>query len=172
MRRHVGIQIHCGKTQIWPRACDVLERVAQAVNPTARVWRGSMLPEVQQGMKVLGTPLGHPAFVAEHLRFSVTRTTKSSLTTSPSCKICRAQLLLHCASARVNSLMRAVSRDSTAEFAQSHDEALWQCLCLILRIDPTFEVRDATVLPLSLGGWGLRSACPIGHDTPTTPGRR
>ena len=57
--------------------------------------------------------------------------------------------------------MRVVSPCSTAEFAQSHDEALWQCLCLILRIDPIQprEVRDAAALQLPLGGLGLRSAC-------------
>ena len=55
LRRHAGIQIHCGKTQIWnragvwPRACDVLERVAQAVNPTARVWRGSCCQRYNKG---------------------------------------------------------------------------------------------------------------------------
>ena len=143
LRRHAGIQIHCRKTQVWnrasvrPRACDVLERVAQAVNPTARVWRGSMLPEVQQGMKVLGTPLGHPAFVAEHLR-SVSREQQVLLDRITLVQDLQSAwlLLLHCASARVNYLMRAVSPDSTAEFAQSHDEAMWQCLCLILRIDP------------------------------------
>ena len=134
----------------------------QAVNPTARVWRGSMLPEVQQGMKVLGTPLGHPAYVAEHLR-SVSREQQVLLDRIPLVQDLQTAwlLLLHCASARVNYLMRAVSPDSTAEFAQSHDEALWQCLCLILRIDPTepLEVRDAAAVPLSLGGLGVRSAC-------------
>ena len=168
LRRHAGIQIHCGKTKIWNRAgvrhlvCDVLERVAQAVNPTARVWRGSMLPEELQGMKVLGTPLGHPEFVARHLR-SVSREQQVLLDRIPLVQDVQSAwlLLLHCASARANYLMRAVSPDSTAEFAQSHDEALWQCLCLILRIDPTQtpEVRDAAALPLSLGGLGLRSAC-------------
>ena len=44
--RNTGIRIHVGKTQLWNRAgtrppivCDRLERVAQAVNPNARVWR-------------------------------------------------------------------------------------------------------------------------------------
>ena len=53
-----------------PTVCDVLERIAVAADPAARVWRGSghtHLPEVQQGVKVLGTPLGHPSFVEAHL---------------------------------------------------------------------------------------------------------
>ena len=74
--RHAGIRVHPGKTKVWnsgsahPRACDLLERVAQARDETARVWRGaseSVLPTSQQGIKVLGTPLGHPDFIREHL---------------------------------------------------------------------------------------------------------
>ena len=47
--------------------CDTLEHIARAHDPDARVWRGSELPVVQQGIKVLGTPLGHSAFVEAHL---------------------------------------------------------------------------------------------------------
>ena len=72
--RHSGIQIHHGKTQVWNRAsirpdvCDRLERVAQVVRPDAQVWRGSMLPTDHQGVRVLGTPLGHLHHVARHLQ--------------------------------------------------------------------------------------------------------
>ena len=60
-RTHAGTQIHGVKTQNCNRAGDrplvgdILERVAQAVNPAATVGRGSLLPLYQQGMKVLGT---------------------------------------------------------------------------------------------------------------------
>ena len=50
-----------------PDFCDTLERNARAQDPDARVRRGSELPVVQQGIKVLGTPLGHSAFVEAHL---------------------------------------------------------------------------------------------------------
>ena len=86
-----------------------------------------MLPEEQQEMKVLETPLGPPAFVAQHLR-SVSREQQVLLDRIPLVQDLQSAWLLqlHCASARANYLMRAVSPDSTAEFAQSHDEALWQ----------------------------------------------
>ena len=65
-----GIKIHVGKTQLWNRAgarpivCDRLEPFKQS---TARVCvAGSLLPTDQ--IKVLGTPLGHPDFVARHLQ--------------------------------------------------------------------------------------------------------
>ena len=68
--RLAGIQIHVGKTQICirPDICDALERSAQAENPSARVWRGSMVPTDRQGIKLPGTPLGHPDYVARHLQ--------------------------------------------------------------------------------------------------------
>ena len=67
------IHIHVGKTKIWnregnrPAICDMLERIAQMVNPRAKVWMGSRVPTAEQGMKVLGTPLGHEDYVARHL---------------------------------------------------------------------------------------------------------
>ena len=70
------IRIHGGKTQVWNRAgvrppvCVVLERIAQADNPNARVWRGSQDSDLvpgQQGITVLGTPLGNAAFVESQL---------------------------------------------------------------------------------------------------------
>ena len=45
------------------RAC-VMDQVARGLNPEAKVWRGSELPTHKQGMKVLGTLLGHPDHVA------------------------------------------------------------------------------------------------------------
>ena len=57
------------KTKVWnasgirPETCTVLERMARETDRIARVWRGSEVPEDEQGMKVLGTPLGHPQFV-------------------------------------------------------------------------------------------------------------
>ena len=74
LRVHACIRIHTGKTKVWNRAdvrpdvCDVLERIAQATDPTASVWKGSTLPTHKQGIKVLGTPLGHPDFVRDQLR--------------------------------------------------------------------------------------------------------
>ena len=51
-----------------PVGCDLLERIAQQSDPEARVWRGSELPMHQQGVTILGTPLGHPDFVSAQLQ--------------------------------------------------------------------------------------------------------
>ena len=64
-----GIRINPGKTKVWnaagekPPGCDVMQRITESFDPTALVWRGSEVSTFQQGMKVLGTPLGHPDFV-------------------------------------------------------------------------------------------------------------
>ena len=52
---------------IRPDFCDVLERLAQQVDPGARVWRGSDLSAAQQSVTVLGTPLGRAEFVHAQL---------------------------------------------------------------------------------------------------------
>ena len=70
---HAGISIHSGETKVWnmagerPPVCDVLEQIARVSDPTARVWRGSGVATERQGIKILGTPVGHPDFVRSHL---------------------------------------------------------------------------------------------------------
>ena len=65
---HSRIRLHGGKTQVWnaaglrPTACDFFERIAQA-----EVWRGSDLPTREQGIRVLGTLLGHEDIVIAQL---------------------------------------------------------------------------------------------------------
>ena len=71
---HAHIQLNLGKTQVWNRGGVVptgvaeLTASARQVMEDATVWRGD--PELrseQQGVKVLGTPIGQPEFVQEFL---------------------------------------------------------------------------------------------------------
>ena len=61
---HAKIQVHRGKTHVWnrsgrkPPSCDEMQRVAEAADPNARVWRGSELPTTEQGIKILGCTSG------------------------------------------------------------------------------------------------------------------
>ena len=70
---HARIRIHGGKTHVWnqagqkPDVCEAMQRIAEVSNQRAQVWRGSEVLSTMQGIKVLGTPLGHPDFVATHL---------------------------------------------------------------------------------------------------------
>ena len=60
---HSRIQVHQGKTQLWnrggvePRGWELLAANAVRSDPDAIVWRGDPSAD-QQGVKVLGTPLG------------------------------------------------------------------------------------------------------------------
>ena len=86
---HACIRVHHGKTKVWnqagvrPVACNALERIARTNNPEAVVWTGSTIPTAQQGIKVLGTPIGHQDFVAAQLE-SVRREHEVLLSRIPS----------------------------------------------------------------------------------------
>ena len=69
MLAHSEIRLHLGKTQVWnwagiPPGTNSLTRSARVVKPDAVVWRGdASLPLEQQGVKILGVPVGQPEFV-------------------------------------------------------------------------------------------------------------
>ena len=120
-----GIRIHQGKTKVWnnageqPAACEVLDRMARAADPTVTtsVWRGSDVPVSQQGMKVLGTPLGHPAFVRAHLERTCGEH-QTLLDRIPMVSDLQSSwlLLVHCASARANYISRVVEPEVAEVF--------------------------------------------------------
>ena len=111
---------------------------------------------------MLGTPLGHPDFVRQHLR-DVSEDHERFLTRIPLVRDVQSAclLLLHFAQARANFLLRAVRPEAVEEFATRHDRGLWWCLAQILGVNlEQCEVgmQEAATLPLVLGGLGLRSA--------------
>jgi hypothetical protein len=70
LRAHAGISLHLGKTRIWnaageePTDAHTLQPAAQA----EPIWTGAWtLPAAEQGLKALGTPIGHPDYVAAAL---------------------------------------------------------------------------------------------------------
>ena len=165
--RHSRIHIHVGETQVWnaagvrPPACDQLERLAQASDPEARVWKGSDIPTAEQGVRILGTPVGHPDFVSTFLQ-KVLNEHAVLLSRIPLLEDLQSAwaLLLHCAGGRANYMLRVVRPEAVLRFAEGHTNGLWACLRNILGssvdLDPT--TRDICSLPLSLGGIGLRNA--------------
>ena len=123
------IRIHGGKTKVWnrtgerPAVCDVLERIVRIQNPRAVEWRGSDFPSDQQGIKVLGTPLGHVDFVAQHPR-NVTEEQQCLLERIPTVQGVQSAclLLLHRAAARANYQIHSVHPNAVERYARSHDE--------------------------------------------------
>ena len=86
--RHCHIRVH---------ACDVLECLA-ACHDSGPVWRGSDVHTYQQGVKILGTPLGYADFVQAELE-SVAMDHQVLLRQIPGVPDVQAAwlLLLHCA---------------------------------------------------------------------------
>ena len=69
------ISLHAGKTQIWnksgrcPPGCEGIFEAARVADPNAVVWKGDQtLPTDQQGVVVLGAPLGHHTSLPENCR--------------------------------------------------------------------------------------------------------
>ena len=130
-----GIRLHVGKTKVWIAEgirlaiCDVLERVVQEQNASAGVWRGAGIPVEQQGLKILGSPLGHPASVQRFLN-SISEEHQTSLKRIPLVGDVQAAwlLLVHCAGARANKSLRCVDLEAVEPFARGHDQDMLQCL--------------------------------------------
>ena len=148
-----------GKTRLWnrvglfPQGCEVLEDAARRDDPEAVVWKGNPeLPHSQQGIKILGTPVGRKEFV-EHELESRANTHAELLEKIPHVKDlqCAWLILLYC----------GVSRDHSLHFAQRHEEQIWRCLTTLIGVVPVAtseSARSAATLPLSSGGLGCRSS--------------
>ena len=109
---------------------------ARMEKPDAVVWRGDPeLPLTEQGLTVLGAPVGQVEFVQAQL-------TKKGAE-----------------HARANFLLRTVQPELTQEFARHHDEQLARCLRRVLHINTMPpEVQVAASMPLTLGGLGIGNA--------------
>ena len=155
-----------GKTQLWnpggtlPPRCEHIIEAGRRAHPPVTVWRGDLpLPAEEQGIRVLGTPSGHREFVeAEVLRTNEEHTALLDRIEAVPDLQCAWLILLFCAAARANCLLRVVHPSWSEAFTVRHDAAVWKCLCGLLDIRGTEEMRDRASLSLSSGGLGLRSA--------------
>ena len=166
--RHCHIRVHAGKTRMWKAAgirrdaCDLLERLAARHN-SGPVWRGSVVPTHQQGVKILGTPLGHHDSVQAELELVATdhQVLLDRIPCFPDVHSAWL-LLLHCAQARANYMLRMIPPEAVREFARRYDAELFQCVGHILQQDLSHCGGGWT--PIDPGRIGLAqcrtSACP------------
>jgi hypothetical protein len=125
-------------------------------------WVGNpALPPPQQGLQVLGAPLGHAAYIQAKLE--ATRADHNLLLARlPAVPDLQAAWLLLglCASPRCNYLLRLLPPSATAAFASQHDEAVRACLARLLDAGelPPGPAASRAHLSLHHGGLGLRSA--------------
>ena len=160
--QHSAIQVHLGKTKLWnqggvvPSGAAALTAAARISDPDATVWCGDQaLPTSEQGIRILGTPLGHPDCVrAELSQLSIKHDALMDKITHVQDLQCAWLLLLCCSAARANCYLRVVHPDLCSTFATHHAAS---CLVHPSR-GSSFLFWNVASLPLSLGGLGLRSA--------------
>ena len=165
---HACSRINNGKTKVWnaaghkPAVCEVLDRVAQADDPDANVWRGSEVATERQGLLLLGAPLGHPDFVAAAPK-DVGGTRAVSVT--------HPELTRYAGSLAPLGPLRQRSGEPFAEGGPSRFGgricASSRCSVVVMshilgvpksRCDDV--ARNTASLPMAMGGLGLRSAVP------------
>ena len=169
LQRHTNIDIHCGKTKIWnrcgekPSGVDQLTMTARVQDPGAIVWRGDHeIPASEQGMKVLGAPMGRDEYTT---RFLEKKSEQHDILFQRIPMVPDVQaswlLLTFCAATRANFYLRNTSPEVARPFATSHYLKVHHCLCQIIGVDPDDVSRGAlqqSTLPFHLGGLGLASA--------------
>ena len=113
---------------------------------------------------MLGTP-GDPTFIQAHLEKKADEQ-RTLLESIPMVTDLQSAwlILLHCASARANHLLRV------AAYARAHDEGVWTCMCALLNINTTQEedIRSCANLPKCLGVLGKLGRL-FAHDVRQTP---
>ena len=156
------ISLNHAKTRVWNAAA--VEPPGLADISAADVWRGNaQLPEAEQGITVLGAPLGGHAFVRAQLdavrnkQFCLLQV----LPTLPDLQVAWL-LLLYCASPRSNYALRIIPPELTDRFAIEHDAAVQRCFSAMLFGEDGGALPDTasrqSQLAFRHGGLGLRSA--------------
>ena len=162
------IRLHERKTRIWNAAGEEPPAVADLGGDAREpVWVGDWsLPPERQGLTVLGSPLGHDAFVAHHLQSKRAEHDRLLQRIPHLDDLQAAWLLLQpCTAPRANYLLRILPPHLTAAYATTHDSAIAQCLANLLELEGSLTpctVRAAQ-LPQRFGGLGLRCASSDRH---------
>ena len=173
VERVAGVRTHLGKLKAWcrgggPPPADfraLEEERARRFPASARdpVWRAA-LPAENNGLLVLGAPLGTAEYVAAQgrLRCDEERRLLSQL---PRLEDLQAAWLLlsFCAGPRFNHWVRVVPPSLCEDYAREHDQAMWDTLRALLAVPPMAAQRSRAAralasLPGAAGGLGLRNA--------------
>ena len=162
--RHARVELNRGKTRVWNAAGEEPPGIADMQGDSdAVVWTGdwSLRPD-QQGLLVLGTPLGSDAFVQRQLELKRAEHDRL-LTRIPAVEDLQAAWLLlrFCACPRANSSVVRFSKGQGGSRRQHAEEVVDRCLFALLGFAdaplPELSTRSAR-LPLQCGGLGLRAA--------------
>ena len=170
IQQGAGVEPKLGKFAMWSRAGGpeppgIRELLGVQPSPDREpVWKGDLPPE-RNGVVILGTPVGQPEFVRRFLRerISVEQELWDILSAIPNVQVAWL-LLLFCSAPRANHLLRALPPDLVLQYAQEHDDGVWDTFLHIIGYRPCDDdphiptSRLISFLPLVEGGLGLRSA--------------
>ena len=160
VERGAGVRTHLGKLRAWCAGGGAAPADLAALAPDA--WTADK-PDEQNGIKVLGTPFGRPAYVEwfaeQRMLKEVRLLDEIEQLSDPQC----AWVMLSMSAApRANHMIRMLPPSQSAGYAAAHDAALWDTLCEVLEVGQRQHhdelARDIATLPARLGGLGLRSA--------------
>ena len=158
LKAHAHIRLNQGKTRIWNRGGHQPANT-QSLGP--ETWASNReLPPTQQGLTVLGAPIGTEQYVQQFLRHSLANH-KPLLDQLPQIADLQAAwlLLLYTASPRSNYLLRLLPPARTRGFAADHDLEVTRCLTQLLQTNQLpVDAAARAHLPLAMGGLGLMSA--------------
>lgn len=121
-----GVKPHLGKLEAWSRKGGDAPPGLEQLSPTA--WKGNA-PAEQNGLVVLGIPVGTPEFVRSWCTDRITEERKlvDQLPALPDLQ-CAWSLLLHSASARANHVLRQLPPPLARDDGHHRDVAIQECL--------------------------------------------
>ena len=146
----VGIQLHAGKTRTWNRA---------GTRPADLEDLG---PE--EGIKILGTPIGSDQFVADvaQARLEEERRLWEAISWVPDTQ-CAWQILLQCSGPRCHHFFQTIPPSQSETYVDGHDEGMWRAFEAVMGRLPGDDRQKVMAwsisgLPMRMSGLGLRSA--------------
>jgi len=169
LQQRCHIDVNIGKLKAW--SPGLLDEPAHLSELGEEVWRGGSRPATEQGLKVVGTPLGRSEYIEEFGR-QVIDDEAQLLQQLP--KLASLQvswlLLYFCAVPRINHLLRTVPPSLMHSTGQNHDRAIKSVFQVLFSLgdEETWNTQLHRVsaptcmqqasLPLRLAGCGLRDS--------------
>ena len=160
IERYAGVRSNLGKLEAWSPSGGAAPPGLEAISPSA--WKGDR-PGIENGIKVLGVPIGQPAFVEAIVeeRMTEERRLLERIPQMPDLQ-CAWALLLYSAVPRSNHFLRLLPPSIAASYARAHDMEVRLCLAALLHLQspllPGSVASRIASMPIRHGGLGLRSA--------------
>ena len=134
VQAQAGVRTHLGKLRAWSVGGGAApEGIAQLGGD---IWTADK-PDIENGLKILGSPLGKEEFVKN---FSEARVAKEVAYLEMVSQIpdlqCGWVMLSMSAVPRANHMIRMVPPSLVRDYALAHDNAIWTCFCrcLLLKV--------------------------------------